>query len=675
MQNKDAVPGKRFPKNERLQSVYQIEESMLQHVYRLVGVYNSGDKSVPDSLFLIQTELLVKEIFSHTPTRKNWYKRIIGSLCWVAICWTHAGAQSSVIDSLKATLHQPGLAPEMRAMTLAHLGRNLFETDMTAAIGYTREAIQWSSTFADGKYKAFAFTTLAYLNVQRDSLLSAQRNIDSALVYADKTTDRVVKGYVWFRKGWLEYIADNTDKAMASLLKAIQLLEHQHAYDYESLTYHYLASIYSDLRDEEKLEKYTRLSIAAAHESGNPDILCNAYLAYGSSFLQKFRLDTSKRSLLDSSLYYNRHILELAQAYPGRIINHSNIGAAALNTAVIYWEHFPPAYKDSAEKYIALALPVARRAKHEEIIANCYGILSEYAIAKGDYATAEKLFLQGLGEVEHSANSSKRVKARMMKGLATVAEKSGDQAKALRYFKEYLNLSQEVYNADKLAIAQRLEVQYESKKKDRELEILQERAAFNRKLNFIYIGLGLASLLALIFLFRSYHFRLRSSLQQEKLRAEEAARLKAEQELLQERQERLQKELLAGSLQVQEKNELLNTLRDKLDVQARDTPLKNQVDRMIRETQRMDEDFELTKARLTDIHPDFFSRLQQKANNTLTRLDLKYCSYILMGLSNKEIATRLNVDPKSIRMARYRIKQKLQLDKADSLDQVIMELG
>ena len=59
--------------------------------------------------------------------------------------------------------------------------------------------------------------------------------------------------------------------------------------------------------------------------------------------------------------------------------------------------------------------------------------------------------------------------------------------------------------------------------------------------------------------------------------------------------------------------------------------------------------------------------------NKLTRLDLKYCTYIFMGLTNKEIAMKMNVDPKSIRMARYRIKQKLDLAKEDSLDQFIQE--
>jgi DNA-binding NarL/FixJ family response regulator len=39
-----------------------------------------------------------------------------------------------------------------------------------------------------------------------------------------------------------------------------------------------------------------------------------------------------------------------------------------------------------------------------------------------------------------------------------------------------------------------------------------------------------------------------------------------------------------------------------------------------------------------------------------------------MGLTNKEIASRLAVEAKSIRMARYRLKQKLNLQKEESLD-------
>lgn len=604
----------------------------------------------------------------------RWYPRIV-SLVFIFFFNNVCPAQSFIVDSLSTVLRQPGLEAGTRSLVLARLGRSLFETDMPGAFRSVREAIRIGDALPDGQYKAFGLANLAYLDVQQDSLLQAQRHIDSALVLIGKTDNKVVMAYVWLRKGWLEYIVEHTRQATASLLKALQLLEGQGEHEYESLCYHYLASIYADLKDAQKMEKYALLSLDAAEKAGHPEVMGIAYLARGSSFLQAYRQHPSQRQLVDSSLYYNRRVLALAGRRPDRMVSHSTVAAAALNIANMYWEFFPGSGKDSAVHYINQALEIARPIRHEEIIANCYGILSEYAIAEGDYAAAEKLFLQGLADVERSASSSSQVKANMLKGLATVAEKSGNKDKALLYYKEYLRFSQEAYNAGKLAIVQKLEVQYGSEKKDRELEVLQERAAFNRRLNYIYIGLAAASLLALIFLFRSYHFRLRSSIQQQQLRAEEAARLKAEQELMQERQERLQKELLVGSLQVEEKKDLLYALRDKLDGQVEDLPLKGQVERMIRETERMDEDFELSKARLVDIHPEFFTRLQQQAGNTLTRLDLKYCSYILMGLSTKEVASRLGIDPKSIRMARYRIKQKLQLDKADNLDEVIRKMA
>ncbi|WP_165851817.1 helix-turn-helix transcriptional regulator [Chryseobacterium pennipullorum] len=587
----------------------------------------------------------------------------------------NARSQSIIEDSLRNLLRRPGLSPEKKAMTLSHLGRNIYETDMPSALKVTHEALQLSHNISDGQYSAFAFATLTYLNVQQDSLVRAQKNIDSALIYTAKSTNKVVNGYVWLRKGWLEYIVNNTSKSTASLFKALQILEGQKAYAYESLVYHYLASIYADLKDQKNLKKYTQLSLKSARQSREPDIICNAYLATTSSFLQEFRKGPSQKKLLDSAIFYNQQVLQLSQTQPGRIVNHITIAAAALNLANIYWEFYPKEYKKTAEKYINFALAIGRKTRHEEVIANCYGILSEYAMAEGNYTEAERLFLSGFAEVENSAGSSMTVKASMMKGLATVAEKGGNGEKALKYYKQYMQYEREAYDAAKLSVAQSLEAQYEAEKKEKELEVLKERATFNRKLNFIYAGLIIAGVLALIFLFRSYHFRLKSSIQQQKLKTEETARLKAEQELLQERQDRLQKEVLAGNLQVEQKNELLQTMRDQLATQPESGTLKSQMERILKEDLRMDGDFEQAKTILANIHPEFFSRLQQQANNKLTRLDLKHCSYILMGFSNKEIASRLGVDPKSILMARYRIKQKLNLDKEESLDLLIQNLS
>ena len=46
-----------------------------------------------------------------------------------------------------------------------------------------------------------------------------------------------------------------------------------------------------------------------------------------------------------------------------------------------------------------------------------------------------------------------------------------------------------------------------------------------------------------------------------------------------------------------------------------------------------------------------------------------------MGLSAKEIGNLLHVEPTSVRMARYRLKQKLSLDKEDDLSGFISAIA
>src|SRR3546814_12899344 len=75
-------------------------------------------------------------------------------------------------------------------------------------------------------------------------------------------------------------------------------------------------------------------------------------------------------------------------------------------------------------------------------------------------------------------------------------------------------------------------------------------------MNRYYLILIIAGGVALFFLLRSYQFKLKASQQRDSLRVEEAARLEAERELMQERLNQLEKELLAGTLHVEEKNRL-----------------------------------------------------------------------------------------------------------------------
>ena len=126
-------------------------------------------------------------------------------------------------------------------------------------------------------------------------------------------------------------------------------------------------------------------------------------------------------------------------------------------------------------------------------------------------------------------------------------------------------------------------------------------------------------------------------------------------------------------MKIEEKNAILELLKEKS--RKADSPaVARQMGRIINQNLRMDKSIDEQQV-ISQSRPGFFNALQQQAENSLTRLDLKYCSYILMGLDTKEIANRLGVEPKSIRMARYRLKQKLKLAKDDDLDQFIGRVG
>ena len=64
----------------------------------------------------------------------------------------------------------------------------------------------------------------------------------------------------------------------------------------------------------------------------------------------------------------------------------------------------------------------------------------------------------------------------------------------------------------------------------------------------------------------------------------------------------------------------------------------------------------------------------EKSVQKLTSLDLKYCAAIHSKLNTKQISMLFSVEPESVRMSKYRIKQKLNLDKDDDLELFLTEI-
>ncbi|MCD8739151.1 LuxR C-terminal-related transcriptional regulator [Mucilaginibacter roseus] len=632
---------------------------------------------------------------------------IIITCLFTSFLSNEADAQKLIIDSLENAINKA--KGEDKPVIMAELARAMNESDPDKALATALKALSEAKKYDDAGHKSFCYATAGHILMRKEQETKATAYIDSALKCAQNSNDKTFKAYAWLRKGWLELVKGDNQKAIAELLKAdlfIQSVPEKRAYSYRSLINHYIASIYAYGSDTLKQHKYAILSLQNARKSTLGDDMQIGYMTVGHSFFSAFERDTTKHSLLDSSMAYYHRSMDYYLHSRDRIFIQSNASATALNIANSYFKYYPVTYRDSAQHFINIALDIARRTNGHEVIANCYGMLSEYALRAKDFKKAEQYLLTGLTELSTASSAADITRSRMVLGLATLAEKSGDSKKALAYYKQYLDYYKKVFDGQKLAIVQRLEEQYHAQQQATEILRLRERADYNSRLNWLYIAIGTVSVVLLGLLLSSYHYKLKAAQKQKQLseqktqeaellirlqkaeadrlelekqeaelqislKEEEGAKLQAQQELLQDRTDWLEKELLAGTLKLEEKNAILSSLKEKS--RDADPKVTRQISRMIDQNLRMDKNMSEQQA-LNLIHPGFFSTLQERAANSLTRLDLKYCAYILMGLDTKEIAGRLGVEPKSIRMARYRLKQKLKLEKDDNLDQFIHSL-
>src|SRR5690606_15836048 len=321
----------------------------------------------------------------------------------------------------------------------------------------------------------------------------------------------ILKGRVLSQQAWLENLVDNRSKAYKYMLEALRLFEQkkEETWLYQSNLYHHLASIQGYWNSPEKQLQYTRLCLEAANKSHDPDAIANAYLSMGTYHLYQSRTKESKQQL-DSAKHFYKAILDLTQANKNRMKSKSVQGIAALNMANLYFEFHPTSYKDSTTLYINLALANGRAFDQPHIIANSYGILSEYALIEKNYKRAEELLQKGMTDILASPWGTNRTKSRISNALSRVAEKSGDYTNALKYYKQYVTYDQQLFDQEKHSIAQKLEIAYQSEKKELALEAAKQEAAFTRKMNSLYLVLIGIGMVALFFIFRAYHFRLKT---------------------------------------------------------------------------------------------------------------------------------------------------------------------
>ena len=138
------------------------------------------------------------------------------------------------------------------------------------------------------------------------------------------------------------------------------------------------------------------------------------------------------------------------------------------------------------------------------------------------------------------------------------------------------------------------------------------------------------------------------------------------------------KELAESTMTIIKKNEILVTIKEEVINQkkALGTQYPNKYyDKLIRlldENLSSEDDWAIFQTNFDRIHENFFRNLHTRFSE-LTSNDLRFCAYLRLNLSSKDIAHLMNISLKGVEVGRYRIRKKIGIPSSKSLTEFMIE--
>lgn len=587
----------------------------------------------------------------------NYRHFLFGILVYLSCGTFLMFAQSpSKIDSLENRLTTA--TPEEKAKIFNTLSE-LLRRD-SRGLDYGHEALKVSRAAGDPIQEALALKNIGIAQGYRNQYQLALQSLRESAELAEKVKSYSLAAEAFINVGTVYYVINsNYDVALGHYLHALELYERAGdekgiasalsgigiAYTHEKKTAQALEtlnrslSIYERLNEEKEIPKI-KVNIGAAYrESGNYE---------------------------QAAVFLNAAIAGFEKT--------SNVRGKAHALFVLAEIHRVQKNYQLAIDHLTNALALNRQSNHKNSIIDCMLQLGITYEDMGKLTEARTNFLEAITIAsELNKKESLSIAYQHLARLAA-ADKQFDRAY------QYLNLhkvyNDSIFNAEKSKQIEEMQTRFETNRKEQEIEMLKQE----KSLNNIQLLVAVGTLVALSVISFLVINRQKIKLQSERELAEKENQISEERKTLleaelrnkelseQQLQDQLQfknKELASYTLNLIQKNEILDNLKQSVE------EIKNSPDAQIRQklqglvnmvnySFQLDRDWENFKMHFEQVHQDFFKKLLQRYPD-LTANDLKLCSLIMLNLDNRGIAAILNISQESAKVARHRLRKKLDL--------------
>jgi tetratricopeptide (TPR) repeat protein len=476
-----------------------------------------------------------------------------------------------------------------------------------------------------------------------------------ALELAQKLGDLHLLSEAHNTLGIMYAIQGYSEKALYHFLQSMELTEHQKNPSRLAGLYNNIAGIYKMQGDNRKALIYLKKAYQIDLQTGSAEAVKywnNAGVIY------------KDLGLLDSAIYCYEMRLQIAEKEVQ--IDSMRLAGLFQNLGRVY---FLKKEYEKAINYYRETFAYIDHNANRSFEAQTLAGLAEVYFDRKEFSSAEENSLRALRIAEEE--NLLEIKESTLNLLAKCAAAQKKFESAFDYQWKHSAVRDSLSNrAKKRAIAE-MQVRFETRQKEQELADVRQQSEIRKRIIWLVVALSTIGVLTLWLLYRQKKLRNRllqqenEQLEQTRQNEEQINRLK--QEKLTAELDFKNRELASLALHLTQKNEILQKISEELKSSSNGTA---SLQKLVKGNLDMDGSWKNFQLHFEQVHPQFFKLLEQRFPE-LSDHEVKLCSYIKIGLSNKEIAQLFNINPSSVEMSRYRLRKKLNLEAEMQLNDFI----
>lgn len=343
---------------------------------------------------------------------------------------------------------------------------------------------------------------------------------------------------------------------------------------------------------------------------------------------------------------------------------------------------------NTAENYAALNMDNKAHQLFKESIKEFIdiGIVEGYTegyIEESKLYIKQKRYNEAIESVKKGLESSKKNKLHVFKKeayllLYDIHKLKSGTTEALFYYEKYTEVKDFILSEEKRKDIENLKINFNVKELETQLQIKNDQLIINeeKRKSAIYFNLLLG--IGVITLLFSLYRQLKLSKTKKMFFESEKQINLLKSEKLKKDIENKNKEVTSFALHINEKNELLSSVRkDIFKVnKTLDQSNKNKLRKII---SNIDNTIKVNQEKA-----QLYSKIDEAKNSFHNTITLRYpelsnreieiATYLRLNLSSKQISNHLNISQQTINNYRFKIRKKLNLDKEDDLTDFLKNL-